>query len=326
MIRGVVMESRTEKYLEEQTFNSNNSTRSSRNARLYREVYGKYNDLDNLPLEDNTNEIDMESLRELVLNSTTKKETREIKENLNILEQRKRNIDEQKIYDINKILEKAKYENKKLKGDTATLPRIDKKILQTLQSTEISLTKIQEAKARQEKAELAEQLTLSPAYQAELTNASTNCDQANSEEKLSMTRELKYHNLAAAETDTPNLVKETTSDFSLDLFSDLKPTENTITTKPITETTEQHFSEQINPLSTDTSDIDIIKPAIPSKENDFFTSSYEFSKKDFSTEDDDDFFDEPKKSGIFKIILLFLAITIFAGVIVYFILNYGLGV
>lgn len=56
------------------------------------------------------------------------------------------------------------------------------------------------------------------------------------------------------------------------------------------------------------------------KENDFFTSSYEFS--------DSDFFDdvEPKKNGILKIILLFLAVVVFAGVIAYFVINYGIGV
>ena len=96
------MDSRSNRYYTENNINST-PTRSSRNKRLYKEVYGKYNDLENLPLEDNTDEIDMAKLKELVL-SEQKSKSNTIKENLNILEQRKRNIDEQKVYDINKIL------------------------------------------------------------------------------------------------------------------------------------------------------------------------------------------------------------------------------
>ena len=88
-----------------------------------------------LPLEDNTDEIDMAKLKELVLSEKTPKDNI-VKENLNIIEQRKRNIDEQKVYDINKILEKAKYENDKLKETTQPAPRINKQILNTLQSTD----------------------------------------------------------------------------------------------------------------------------------------------------------------------------------------------
>ena len=76
--------------------------------------------------------------------------------------------------------------------------------------------------------------------------------------------------------------------------------------------------------SKDTSDIDIIKTKPQNNmDNDFFTSSYEFSKKDFA---DDDFYYTKKGSAIFKILLLFLAIMIFIGVIIYFISTYGLGV
>lgn len=138
------MESRLDKYYTENSEQQNtlSPTRSSRNSRLYREVYGKYSNLDNLPLEDNTDEIDMEKLRELVLNTKPKKENQDLEQKLNILEQQKRKIDEQKIYDINKILEKAKYENNKLKEPTAVPSQINKNILSTLESTEISLLDI----------------------------------------------------------------------------------------------------------------------------------------------------------------------------------------
>jgi hypothetical protein len=75
--------------------------------------------------------------------------------------------------------------------------------------------------------------------------------------------------------------------------------------------------------SSDTRDIDIIK-SDKKEDNDFFTSSYEFSKKDFTV--DEDFEDLKNKGGITKIILLVLAITVFIGVIVYFIGTYGLGI
>ena len=137
------MDSRSNRYYTENNINSP-PTRSSRNKRLYKEVYGKYNDLENLPLEDNTDEIDMAKLKELVL-SEQKSKSNTIKENLNILEQRKRNIDEQKVYDINKILEKAKYENDKLKETTQSIPKVNKQILNTLQSTELSLEELKKA-------------------------------------------------------------------------------------------------------------------------------------------------------------------------------------
>lgn len=299
------MESRVEKYYTEnlEAESASHSTRSSRNARLYKQVYGKYGDLDNLPIEDNTNEIDMEKLRELVLNSNSKQEEKEIRENLNILEQRKRRIDEQKVYDINKILEKAKYENSKLKEPVSVVSKPQRDILSTLQSTELSLEEIRKASSQYKVEESV--------YTSE-----------NTEEALSMTRELKYKNL---ELDPPQQT-ESNDNLSFDLFEDLKPTGNTIITKPIKEDTNINVNKLVESdiHSGDTRDIDIIKNAPQETSNDFFTNSYEFSKKDFA--DDDDFFDSPKKGGIFKILLLILAITVFVGVIVYFVGTYGFGI
>ena len=82
--------------------------------------------------------------------------------------------------------------------------------------------------------------------------------------------------------------------------------------------------------SSDTSDIDVIKD-VPktnkSKEEDFFTSSYSFSNKDFNTDNEEDFFQEKNSGGsIIKIILLWLAIAVFVFVLVYFVTTYGIGV
>ena len=251
----------------------------------------------------------MAKLKELVL-SGQKSKSNTIKENLNILEQRKRNIDEQKVYDINKILEKAKYENDKLKETTQSIPKVNKQILNTLQSTELSLEELKKASKNYQSYQNDEKIV----------NLNTKEEQQPEEQfkkienDLSMTRELKYQNLSLEENN-----QEQDSDLSLDLFSDLKPTENTIVTKPIKEET-----EQINQIK-DNSDIDIIKPSVAPVNDDFFTSSYEFSKKDFM-QVDDDFSDLNKKGGILKIILLFLMIFIVGGVITYFVITYGIGV
>lgn len=313
------MESRAKKYymndIETKTSPAQ-TTRSSRNAKLYKQVYGKYEDSDNLPIEDNTNEIDMEKLRELVLNNNSNKEDNQVKENLNILEQKKRQIDEQKLYDINKILEKAKYENNKLKEPVTTTTKSRRELLNTLESTELSLEEINEAKRK---------------YQEQINKNQHN---SSKEEELSMTRELKYKNL---QSEKESIIKKElidTNSLSLDLFEELKPTGNTIITKPIDSELGVNISKkdtiQNDIHSGDTSDIDIIKNAPPnnntSNSSDFFTNAYEFSAKDFANNDDDDFFDTPKKGSLFKVLLLIFAIVIFIGVIIYFVGTYGLGI
>lgn len=311
------MDSRSNRYYTENNIDSIPSTRSSRNKKLYKEVYGKYNDLDNLPLEDNTDEIDMAKLKELVL-SERKKKDNPIKENLNIIEQRKRNIDEQKVYDINKILEKAKYENDKLKETTQSIPKVNKQILNTLQSTELSLEELKKASKNYQNYQNNENIV-------DLSHEEEQASESQSdslENDLSMTRELKYQNLAQEENQ-----EEPQADLSLDLFSDLKPTGNTIITKPIREEEVTPHQKETPAITSekDNSDIDIIKPSVTPVNDDFFTSSYEFSKKDFM-QVDDDFSDLNQKGSILKIILLFLMIFIVGGVITYFVITYGIGV
>lgn len=305
------------------TINNNDQTRSRRNTKLYKQVYGSYDNLENLPLEDNTNEIDMAKLRELVLNNNTEKDKEVLKDNLNILEQRRRRIDEQKLYDINKILEKAKYENNKLKETTSNIKKPKTDLLATLKSTELSLDEINEAKDK---------------YQEMLRREENKLEGDNDlydKNNLSITREMKYkvlNNIIEEEAKDEEETKYNTNSLSLDLFEDLKPTGNTIITKPIT-------SDLMNKVDTskiesdihsrDTRDIDIIKDVsynnTKEKESDFFTNVYEFSKGDFADEDEDDFFDTPKKRGLFKILLLILAIFIFVGAIIYFVGTYGVG-
>ena len=306
------MDRRESNYKHDSSLNnaSSQQTRSSRNANLYREVYGKYDTNDNLPLEDNTQKIDMVKLRELVSSSKSSnipKKEEVIKEDLNILEQRKRRIDEQKLYDINEILEKAKYENSKLKDNRKPTLKPRKDLLATLESTELSLDDINEAKR------IYEETTIKDGI----------------EEKLTITREIKIKDIEEVKNKDDNISMMDTNSLSLDLFEDLKPTENTITTKPINEE-EVEIKKVISTIksdihSSDTTDIDIIKNTSINSNNDFFTSSYNFSESDFA-DSEDDFFDKPKKGGFFKIFFLCFVIIALKAVIVYFVINYGLGI
>ncbi len=296
------MASRVDKYYIDNGNSGTLSTRSSRNARLYKEVYGKYDDLDNLPIEDNTDEIDMEKLKELVLSSNREKKVREYNNNSDFSNIKKRNIDEKRVYDINKMLEKAKYENSKLKDSVTTRNlKISSDILSTLENSDITIEDIRKDAQKYEK------------------------KFEDKDDELSMTRELKFKNLSLdnIKENSNEFKVMPTNDLSLDLFSDLKPTENTVVTKPISNTNSINVTKD-NFHSSDTSDIDVIKTQSNKKiDNDFFTSSYEFSKKDFTS--DDDFDEDSKSSGLVKILLLFLFIGVLVGVIIYFIYTYGLG-
>ena len=289
-------------------------SRTAKNAKLYNEVYGKYENKDKLPIEDNVLEIDMERLKELVSSTNDTHEHQIIRENLNILDTRKRKIDEQKIYDINKILEKAKNDNSKLKETTVRKSIVNKNILSTLESREISLAEIKEASIKYDREQEIKEL--------QMKELEKNKD-------LTLTRELKFKELSE-EVEQFNSNPLTTNvmpdnDLSLDLFEELKPTGNTIVTKPIKE--EMESNNKTNFHSDDTSDIDIIKPAVGGNSNvdEFFTNSYEFSKKDFAELTEEDLIDTKKENNVLKIILLIIAIIVFAGAIVYFVKTFGLG-
>ena len=89
------MESRMEKYYKE---NPEYYKRSKRNESLYKNVYKDMNSLENLPIPDNSNEIDIDGLKKIIssrdesLSEDTSKE------------------DKRRVYDINVLLETAKNE------------------------------------------------------------------------------------------------------------------------------------------------------------------------------------------------------------------------
>jgi len=69
------MESRMEKYYKEDV---SSYERSRKNANLYKDISSQISDLDNLPIPDNSNEIDIDGLKEII---SSRDEYRKVKAN-----------------------------------------------------------------------------------------------------------------------------------------------------------------------------------------------------------------------------------------------------
>lgn len=296
--------------------------RTSRNKELYKEVYGNYSSLENLPIADNTNEIDMEQLQEIVKRENVKQMPKEETSHM-IATKIKEEDDPYKVYDINKILEQAKSNYRPKEEKKIISPTY--KFLSTLESNELPVTEVKKALE----------------------------DENTDKEELYMTRELKFKDKRLEVTKEIDTMKEEQQakeyDSSpLDLFEDLKPDGNTFISEPVKVEKDSIFANseiddvEEKPIikeipSTNTKeeknikDINVIKEetfknANNNIDNDFYTSSYKFSKKDF-IDDDDNFLDITKKShSAIKVILLLIAIFALTTVIYYFISKYGIGV
>lgn len=298
------MESRMDKYYREDENPS--MQRSSKNAKLYRDVYSDYDNLENLPIPDNTNVIDMPELRKLMRGEEDN--NRRIRES-KYEESVKEKVDPDKIYDINKLLEHARSENNKLK-DNKHYDTSNYKILETFG----------------DKVEPID-------YDNEEDN------EIEKEDILSQTRELKYQTKKISDNPVieqiiPEDSKEfNTASLSLDILSDLKPTGDTGVTEPAKNPDfEKIYEEEIEKKVDvkeeeveEDSDVDIIKEDVSKEEKiekdaSFYTDLYKFSSKDFEDDDEDD---ESKGGVIFKIILLFIFICACCFAIFYFITNYG---
>ena len=107
-------------------------SRVSRNSRLYQEVFDENDELENLPLDDNSRDIDINKLKEIISDVDNNKTDISRDYDDSFWENKKRNIDDNKIYDINKLLEKAKYENGKLKESESDLLKTSRQILSKL--------------------------------------------------------------------------------------------------------------------------------------------------------------------------------------------------
>lgn len=100
------MESRMEKYYRE---NPEYYKRSKRNAGLYKDIDNNINDLENLPIPDNSNEIDINGLKQIISSRDEYRKAKDMGRTIT----RKRVEEEpreekRRVYDINVLLETAK--------------------------------------------------------------------------------------------------------------------------------------------------------------------------------------------------------------------------
>jgi hypothetical protein len=262
--------------------------RSSKNANLYREIYGDYNNLDNLPIPDNTDEIDLQKLKKIMHQDEEElSKTREMKFAKLEQEVNKNEEPDSKIYDINKLLEYAKNENNKLKEQPINHENTSNyKLLQTLENKVLTKEEI------------------------------FNSGSSNNEDSKENTSELKYQTKKISVNPSIDqiITSDSTSSLSLDILSDLKPNGDTGVTKPINDKEDVSIEDDVN----------IIKDDVEEEDKDsstFYTDIYKFSKKDF----DDDFLeDSPKNHYVLKVILLIIFIVLCCGAIFYFVSTYGL--
>lgn len=199
------MESRMEKYYE---VDIEEFQRSKKNANLYKEVYGSYGDFEDLPIPENTNEIDIENLKSLV-GSRNSKIKEKVKNRESFLEEDVIDMPKvEKVYDINTLLEKAKEENAKIKKEVP----INKNIPNYLANLESDKN--------------TKEIILK--YDGE------------NDDDMPIVKEVKY---STSKIDLENN-SINTSTLSLDILSDLKPTGNTLISEPIKEQIEELESEK----------------------------------------------------------------------------------
>ena len=218
--------------------------RVKKNNDLYKSIYGNDDDFNDLPVSDNFVELDISDIKKGI---TSREEYKKAKELGNITNTKVKKVEENfeeikqdKVYDINKMLEKAKMNNKYIKEDNDL---VSDKYLKSLEE----FTKEEKIELIKEKQEMKEE------YNKEL------------EEKM----------------------KETAS-LSLDILSDLKPSEDTVITTPIKEE---------------------LKEEIEKNDDAFYSGTYSFSKEDFE-EKNDDFSDIESSNITLKIVLLSFGILI----------------
>jgi len=138
------MESRMEKYYNE---NSQEFSRSKKNTNLYKEVYGSYSELEYLPVSDNVSEIDASRLKEIV---ASREDFQKTKTPVAVLEENNtKKYEENKVYDINELIEKEK--NSKTKESVHNETSQSYNYLKTLESKELLKSQINEVIEREER-------------------------------------------------------------------------------------------------------------------------------------------------------------------------------
>ncbi len=245
------MESRMEKYYKE---NPEYYKRSKRNEALYRDITRDMNDLDNLPIPDNSNEIDIDGLKQIISSRDEYRKAKDMGRTVTrerVVEEPKE--DKRRVYDINVLLETAKNEVNK--------------------NNEVEGKKLINA------------------------NFLTDLDDAN----------VPSNDFVEVSEVTSEKEKEVsnTDSLPLDILVDLKGTDNTVVTDPIVKD-EVTMIEKIKDGET------------------FYSGSFNFTKKDFADEEDDDnLFEEKSHTGV-KVFFLIVGLLLLAGVIYLAITKYVL--
>jgi len=194
------MDSRMERYEE---VDIDNYQRSKKNAGLYKEIYGNYADFEDLPISENTNEIDIENFKSIVGSRVDRKKEL-IEDNLVILDEKETEEeakDEEKVYDINELLEKAKIENAKIKKEVVVSKNVPN-----------YLANLESDKATKE---------IISKYD-------------NNDDDLPIVKTTEYNT---------NIINVGTANLSLDILSDLKPSGDTFVSEPINEELEKEEKE-----------------------------------------------------------------------------------
>ena len=125
------MESRMEKYYEKDL---SSYERTKKNQDLYKDVSKEISNLENLPIPDNSNEIDLDGLKKIIYSRDEYRKNKEkeiVKEEEPIVKR-----EEKRVYDINVLLENAKNEINRSNEVTNT-KKISHNFLTTLEEEKI---------------------------------------------------------------------------------------------------------------------------------------------------------------------------------------------
>lgn len=269
------MASRMDRYNE----SKNNITRSAKHQNMYNSISSSnYLNYEKLPVSSNVNEIDINTLKKIATNRDEYRKLKELEDTMvikrNKIIESKEEVKEEKIRDINELIEKARGEREKLMG-----------VQEKISNTHYNFLNSLEANEDYEKLEKEKQKEL---------------------DKLEMTRQYKFQTKRLNENPTIEQIMSDTSKLSLEILEDLKPSDNTVVTKPVSEEEKRNY--EIKEMDKK-----------EEKDSDFYSNTYTFSKKDFFGDGE---LDESKKSNIvWKVILVILTIVIIVLATIYA-LNY----
>lgn len=301
------MKSRMERYYQDDL---SDYERTKKNANLYHEVYGNYDESEEFPIENNTQEIDISKLNTIISSRGDYKNIKTIQSftNASITERKKEEkIEEQvkKIYDINELLEKAKVENSRLKKVQDELIQTNYNFLSALEKNDVNEDSIMKTKAELEVMDHNSVLEEKDKIEEQVDE---NYAESNSEEKKYETKKLSNDPEITQiyETESFKKSKVNTNSLPLDILNDLKPDDDTTVSSPISE--EQKEKEDV-------------------KNATFYSGSYTFSKKDFlngkNDIEDEDFLISKNNHTFLKILLLIVGIAILGASIIYILQTLG---